>query len=196
VDKGFDRADEIGRLRGEIEKLQQALALAEERARVLELAAHEDPITGVFNRRGFERELARAIAYRARYGTAIGLVIADFDGFKRVNDSYGHGAGDALLRHVASLLRRHVRASDSVGRLGGDEFAVLLWQVEEAVAQQKAASLQAIVGGSALDYGGQSIHAELSVGVTALASDDSPNTAFARADRALYANKAWRKAPR
>jgi diguanylate cyclase (GGDEF)-like protein len=196
VDKGFDRADEIGRLRGEIEKLQQALALAEERARVLELAAHEDPITGVFNRRGFERELARAIAYRARYGTAIGLVIADFDGFKRVNDSYGHGAGDALLRHVASLLRRHVRASDSVGRLGGDEFAVLLWQVEEAVAQQKAASLQAIVGASPLDYGGQSIHAELSVGVTALASDDSPNTAFARADRALYANKASRKAPR
>jgi diguanylate cyclase (GGDEF)-like protein len=196
LDQGFDRKTEIERLKHEIEALRQALARAEERGRLLEAAAHEDIVTGVLNRRGFERELARAIAYRARYGTALGLILADCDGFKQVNDSHGHGAGDALLHHVATVLASHIRASDSIGRLGGDEFAVLLWQVDQAVAEQKAASLQRLVAASPLGYAGHCIVATLSVGVTTILAGDSPGSAIIRADKALYADKAARKNPR
>jgi GGDEF domain-containing protein len=82
------------------------------------------------NRRGFERELARAISYVGRYGNPAVLMFSDLDGFKAVNDRHGHAAGDALLQAIARELTAHVRASDVVGRLGGDEFGLVMWNVE------------------------------------------------------------------
>ncbi len=110
------------------------------RAQLAELTARAeiDPLTDILNRRGFERELKRSLAYVKRYGTSAALVYLDLDGFKHVNDRHGHAAGDAVLKAVAMVLNRHVRASDLVARLGGDEFVVLLWNCSEAAAQAKA----------------------------------------------------------
>ncbi|HSP49434.1 MAG TPA: GGDEF domain-containing protein [Pseudolabrys sp.] len=84
------------------------------------------------NRCGFERELKRSLAYLQRYKGEVALLFIDLDGFKVVNDQYGHAAGDALLKAVARELIGHVRASDVVARLGGDEFGVLLWNGQGA----------------------------------------------------------------
>jgi GGDEF domain-containing protein len=113
-------------LLAEIERLKGDLVQAEGKIAELEVRADVDPLLDILNRRGFERELKRSLAYVARYGTDAALVFIDLDGFKAVNDRHGHGAGDALLKAVARQLTGHVRASDVVGRLGGDEFGVLM----------------------------------------------------------------------
>ena len=142
-----DVRSELSALRTEVERLAAELTDMRAHAASLEALAQEDPLTGLLNRRGFFRDVARAIAYRARYGTQIGLLLADLDGFKGINDQHGHETGDRALIHLATLIRNNVRASDSVGRLGGDEFAVILWQVDEVSARQKAASLEAMISG-------------------------------------------------
>jgi diguanylate cyclase (GGDEF)-like protein len=177
-------------LRREIERLEAELALARARAASLEALAHEDALTGVANRRGFLRDLERALAYRARHATPIALILLDLDRFKAVNDTHGHAVGDRALAHLAATLRAHVRASDSLGRLGGDEFALLAWQIEPAAAEAKARALEAIVAGAPLD----ALPLSISAGATMLADGDSPETALARADAAMYACKRGRDA--
>src|SRR6478752_5594566 len=85
-----------------------------------------------------ERELKRALSHVKRYGTQAALMFVDLDGFKGINDRYGHAAGDVLLKAVARELIGHVRASDIVGRIGGDEFGVLIWRLEGPQATKKA----------------------------------------------------------
>jgi diguanylate cyclase (GGDEF)-like protein len=85
-----------------------------------------DPLTGLYNRRGFDEHLAAAVARSLRYQWTFGLVIIDLDGFKAINDRVGHQAGDAVLRQVGEHLRRGLRSGDIAARLGGDEFALLL----------------------------------------------------------------------
>jgi diguanylate cyclase (GGDEF)-like protein len=163
---------------------------------LLESLAQEDALTGLLNRRGLFRDLARAIAYRSRYGTPVALLLADLDGFKSINDQHGHEAGDRALVHVSGLLREHVRASDSVGRLGGDEFSVLLWQVTEEAARHKAEALEAKIATSPLVFAGREIPLGSSFGVTLLDPGDTPEAALARADRAMYDRKAERRGRR
>ena len=121
-------------LLAEIERLKHDLVLAAQRIAELEARADDDPLLGILNRRGFERELTRSLAYVKRYGAGAALMFIDLDGFKSVNDRHGHIAGDALLKAVAAALKGHVRASDVVARLGGDEFGVLMWNADEALA--------------------------------------------------------------
>jgi diguanylate cyclase (GGDEF)-like protein len=173
-------AAEVGRLEAEIAAL---------RLKMRELAAHadHDPLTEVFNRRGFERELARAAAYVERYGARAVLVYVDLDGFKPVNDRHGHAAGDALLRAIAAALTGQVRASDSVGRLGGDEFAVLLWNLSEEDATAKALALEGLIAATAVEWEGARLAVGASAGIALLAGP--PAEALARADAAMYARK-------
>ncbi len=85
-----------------------------------------DPLTGLYNRRGFDEHLAAAISRSVRYGWSFGLVIIDLDGFKGINDRLGHQGGDAVLRQVGEQLRQGLRSGDIAARVGGDEFALLL----------------------------------------------------------------------
>lgn len=187
---------ELDALRTEVERLAAELTDMRAHASLLESLAQEDPLTGLLNRRGFFRDLARAVAYRARYSTPVGLLLVDLDAFKAINDRHGHEIGDKALIHVATLLRNNVRASDSVGRLGGDEFAILLWQVEDASARQKAASLEAMIAASPLSDGGLILTLGCSIGYTMLEPRDVAEDALTRADRAMYARKAERGALR
>src|SRR5690242_11777429 len=111
-------------LLAENERLKRELAVARARIGELEARADIDPLLDILNRRGFERELKRALAHMKRYGTQAALMFVDLDGFKAINDRYGHGAGDALLKAVARELVSQVRSSDVVGRLGGDAFGI------------------------------------------------------------------------
>jgi diguanylate cyclase (GGDEF)-like protein len=187
---------ELDALRTEVERLAAELVDMRAHASLLESLAQEDPLTGLLNRRGFFRDLARAVAYRARYGTPVGLLLADLDAFKPINDQYGHEVGDKALVHLATLLRNNVRASDSVGRLGGDEFGVILWQVDETTAWQKAASLEAMIASSPLIEGSLKLALGSSIGATVLEPKDTAEDALARADRAMYARKQERRALR
>jgi diguanylate cyclase (GGDEF)-like protein len=180
-------------LAAEVERLQRELAVA--RAEMAVLAAHAeiDPLTDLLNRRGFERELKRALAHGKRYGTRAALIYLDLDRFKPVNDRHGHAAGDAVLKAVAEALTRHVRASDLVARLGGDEFAVMLWHLNDADAQRKALQLETAIELTTATHAGRSHSVGASAGVVPLLSLDEPAEAIARADHAMYARKASRR---
>jgi diguanylate cyclase (GGDEF)-like protein len=185
-------------LAAEVERLERELEAARAQMAQLAVRAEIDPLTDVLNRRGFERELKRSLAYVKRHGTSAALVFIDLDEFKRVNDRHGHAAGDAVLKAVAMLLNRHVRASDLVARLGGDEFALLLWNCDEADATAKAETVEdAIARTTATHKTGTSASATLSVGAscgaTMLLPLDRPGELLERADRAMYARKAQRR---
>jgi diguanylate cyclase (GGDEF)-like protein len=113
-----------------------------QRTRELHHRADHDALTGLLNRSAFERGVHNAYAASQRNATACALVVVDLDRFKAVNDSAGHAAGDAVLRHVAAVMRRSVRPADAVGRLGGDEFAVLLNDCDTARAREVAQRLR------------------------------------------------------
>jgi len=112
------------------------------RLRVLELerAADTDPLVPVFNRRAFIREVARAQTVMSRYDLLSSIIFLDLNGFKSINDRFGHGIGDQLLMKVGAVLTSGVRSCDMVARLGGDEFGVLLFKTNAAIAKAKAAT--------------------------------------------------------
>jgi len=180
-------------LLAEIERLKADLSKAEKTIAELEARADVDPLLDVLNRRGFERELKRSLAYMQRYGTPAVLMFVDLDGFKAVNDQHGHLAGDALLKAVARELTAHVRASDVVARLGGDEFGVLMWNVGEPQAAAKARELETLIERVGVAHGAARLSVGASVGLVALSADASPARIIDAADKAMYARKKKRR---
>ena len=184
---------EVAVLLGEIGRLQAALKLEQARIKELEASADTDPLTNVFNRRGFTRELKRTLAYIDRYWTRGALLYADLDGFKSINDRHGHAAGDAILQAVAATLTRSIRASDTVARLGGDEFGLILWNLSEADAFKKARALEAAIGAISLEWNGGLLPVGASIGLAVLNPSDDLAKVIAMADQAMYARKATRR---
>lgn len=156
----------------------------------LQRLASTDPLTGVRNRRAFMERLEAELARVRRYGKPAALLMLDLDHFKRVNDSYGHAAGDTVLRQFAALVRAALRQTDSFGRLGGEEFAVLLPETELSGAAELAERMRAQLERTPIEAGGQALHITASIGLTLLESTDPhADTALARADDALYRAK-------
>jgi diguanylate cyclase (GGDEF)-like protein len=182
---GADRAT-IRRLRGE-------LAAALMRIEQLQAFADTDFLLGIPNRRGFEHELQRAVAYIKRYRASGALIVLDVDRLKPVNDAFGHAAGDQVLKAIVEVLTRQVRASDVVGRLGGDEFALLLWNLSETDARAKAAALEADIDRLTFAFGGQTVMAGASAGVAVLTPQSEAGRALEEADSAMYVRKAQRR---
>jgi diguanylate cyclase (GGDEF)-like protein len=177
----------------ENERLKRELAIARARIGELEARADVDPLLDILNRRGFERDLKRALSHVKRYGTQAALMFVDLDDFKGINDRYGHGAGDALLKAVARELIGHVRASDVVARIGGDEFGVLLWRVEERQAAAKARELEKLIERVSVTHGRNRISVAASIGVAPLVEGTSPDDVIAAADQSMYARKDERR---
>lgn len=181
--------DAIMALMGEVDNLRRELQQTRERLEEVERAADQDQMLPVLNRRAFVRELTRYIAFTDRYGTPATLIYFDLNGFKAVNDTYGHAGGDAVLAHFAAILQDHVRDSDVVGRLGGDEFAVLLSHANQEQGLKKADLLAEKLYASPTPWNGQSIPTSFSYGAFELKPGDSADLAMARADEAMYAHK-------
>ena len=188
-----DEFPSVTALLTENERLKRELAVARARVGELEARADIDPLLDILNRRGFERELKRALSYVKRYGTQAALMFVDLDGFKGINDRYGHAAGDALLKAVARELIGNVRASDIVGRIGGDEFGVLIWRLEGPQAIAKARRLEAKIAQVGIAHGKVRIEVSASIGVAPLVEDASPADIIAAADQAMYARKDERR---
>jgi diguanylate cyclase (GGDEF)-like protein len=181
------------RLRGELAALKEELARARARLVELESRVDEDPLTGLLNRRGFERALVQALAYVRRYGATAALLFLDLDGFKAVNDRHGHAAGDWVLGRLARMITGQVRASDVVARIGGDEIVVLLWNLRADQAEAKAHALEALVAASPFEHDGKRFRLGLSAGFAMLGPGDTVEAALARADAAMYARKHARR---
>ncbi|MGA0606239.1 GGDEF domain-containing protein [Phenylobacterium sp. VNQ135] len=178
---------EIDDLRGEVGRLKARLS-------EVEGLADRDALTPLLNRRAFVRELSRVRTFAQRYGSPASLVFFDLDGFKRVNDRFGHAAGDAALQAVAERLMANVRESDVVGRLGGDEFGVILVQADHVTAQTKAAALARAIEGEPLSFGEWSAPLHISYGVRQLSAEAEPEALLAEADAAMFAQKRARRA--
>jgi diguanylate cyclase (GGDEF)-like protein len=177
----------------EVKWLEAQLAAARAQIVALEAAADLDPLLDILSRRGFVRELRRALAFMQRYGDAAALLYIDVDALKPINDQHGHAAGDSILRTVAATLTENVRASDIVARLGGDEFAVLLWNIGEPEAIAKATALEMAVAERQVEYWTGNLSIGISAGVTCLVPGEEPDAALDRADKAMYARKAERQ---
>ena len=169
--------------------------LAKAQARIDELQAHADTdfLLDIPNRRGFERELNRSIAYIKRYHASGALIVLDVDRLKPINDAFGHAAGDQVLRAIAATLLGQVRASDVVGRLGGDEFALLLWNLSETDAHAKAAALEQAIDRLSFVFRGRTVAAGASAGVAVLGTHAEAARALEEADSAMYVRKAKRR---
>jgi len=180
---GVDPRDrEIAALRQEVADLRARLSRAEE-------LADADVLTPVLNRRAFVRELKRTIAGLERYGGSGALLFFDLDGFKAVNDRYGHPAGDAVLTAVAERLTGQVRRSDVVGRLGGDEFGVILTRTTGAAAAAKALGLVGAIAAEPVPFNGADIFVRASCGVREILGASSAEQVLAEADADMFLRK-------
>jgi len=161
----------------------------EQLQRELDRLALIDPLTEVPNRRGLFDKLAPWMALARRPGVPTALVLIDLDQFKRVNDNYGHPAGDAVLRQVIEVCKKQLRDSDQLGRLVGVEFALLLPRTGIDEALLVAERMRAAIAGAAIKTERAMVKLTASFGVTVIRPDDNTVSLFKRADEALQAAK-------
>jgi diguanylate cyclase (GGDEF)-like protein/PAS domain S-box-containing protein len=156
----------------------------------LEQQALTDALTGLPNRRAFDLEAARVMAHAKREGWPVTVGIADIDWFKKVNDTYGHAAGDTVLRSVAHAVQSLVRGGDLFGRIGGEEFGLLLPRATTSQALIIAERIRALLADNPIVIeSNESIRITISIGLAQWNLDNSLETALARADAALYQAK-------
>ncbi len=151
--------------------------------------AATDPLTGLANRRHLLLQAELVAAQARRSGEPTGVVIADIDHFKRVNDTHGHDAGDAVLVHVARLLAANCREADLLARWGGEEFLLVLAGSDAEASRTLAERVRRLVADSPVAVGEVRLPVTLSFGVTVAQPHEGLDEAIARADRALYASK-------
>lgn len=179
---------ELEHLESAMGSLLPALRNALQYLNAMQTAAR-DALTGVGNRIALEVTAEREIAMTRRNGQPSALLVIDIDHFKRVNDKYGHSAGDSVLVETARQLKHNCRESDSIFRFGGEEFVVLLSQTDENGAFAIAERIRNAIDSMAVQYGTQVIHTTASIGVACLNRGEGLHAWFDRADRALYLAK-------
>ncbi len=189
ISKPFDLSEVLMRVRNmlEVRLLHKA---AKEHAKILESLALNDPLTGLANRRLLSERMAMALVHARRDKSLMAVVYIDLDGFKKINDTLGHAAGDDLLKMVARRLELTVREEDTVARMGGDEFSVGLWSVGDAeVAASVAAKIIEALG-RPYDIGGKSVTVTASAGIALYPLHGADADALMKgADKALYEAK-------
>ena len=149
-----------------------------------------DGLTQVFNRRYFEDAIERELSRSRRYTRPLSLVLLDIDHFKKINDTYGHLAGDAVLKEVALTVRSRTRREDVFARFGGEEFALLLPEVDSKGAAHLAEKARKLIERHTFTFDGEDITVTMSAGVaTLLKKNESPNELIKRADEKLYEAK-------
>ena len=183
--------DPGGAIIGAVEVFSDDTAVATARAQVgeLEQLALTDPLTGLGNRRYLEMQLSARLYEWTRYGTPFGVLIADIDLFKRVNDIYGHDVGDETLAMVARTLTFGLRGGDVVARYGGEEFVVIVAHTDPDGLGRTGERLRSLVAASRLVAARQSIEVTISLGGAMVTPGDSADTLLRRADTLLYAAK-------
>lgn len=171
-----------------VETRRALTSMQEELAETRQLL-NEDALTGALNRRGLDQTLMREIARAQRLDTKLSLSMVDLDFFKKVNDEYGHEAGDQMLVHFASLIKSVLRKSDALVRYGGEEFTLILPDTDSRGAHFVLARLQQLMSKSPLVFEGKQINTTFSAGVATLRGEENGHALLRRADEALYGAK-------
>ncbi|MBL4794247.1 MAG: GGDEF domain-containing protein [Pseudomonadales bacterium] len=193
------RQDKLKKNNGVIEKLNalgdRLEAMETESSRLKETIAEQreqalrDALTGLPNRQAYIEYAAKELARRERYDSDLTLVIADVDHFKRINDSYGHLSGDKVLKAISKEMMKRLRASDFIGRFGGEEFVILMPETDCDAAMKAINNLREAVGNCPFHFREERVPITVSFGLTQVREGDTIETAFARADKALYEAK-------
>lgn len=185
----FSKREESNRLAAENLSLRRELELLQARMAQVEALVDTDELTGLLNKRGFTSGLERALAAARRHGDAGVLAYFDLDDFKRVNDTWGHQAGDRVLQGVGQLLSSNVRSCDLVARLHGDEFAVVLLRSTVKHGLEKIASLEARLNTASVPFADIRIPVRASVGAVPYGAGMDVQAALDAADKAMYGRK-------
>lgn len=171
--------------------LERSLRAANEENRRLSVT---DALTSAHNRRYLMEKVPVEIERSARYGHPLSVVMCDVDHFKQLNDTYGHQAGDEVLKHVVALIRRKIRTLDWIARFGGEEFVIVLPETNFANALKVAETLRVAVADSACEFGGRELPVTASFGVSgwdeSVPADATVDGLVARADECVYESKA------
>ena len=182
----------IRQLADENDGLKAALEDLRARLEELERLADTDTLLPLANRRAFLRELERVLHQAARHKTPAAVLFVDVNGLKAINDCHGHQSGDAVLLHVARVLKSSLRAGDTVARIGGDEFGLILDHLDEASAKGKADLLAQRVAAEPVDLGRNVIRVSVTAGLTMVRAGDDVETVLARADASVSAQRSER----
>ncbi len=177
-----DLVDKIKDMESESCELKSKLKIANTRAL-------RDTLTGLPNRNAYNERLETELARWKRYHSPLSLIIWDIDHFKNINDSYGHKAGDKVLLLIAKQLSDHSRATDFISRFGGEEFTMLLPNTDSKSALILANQLRQTIEKTGFNASGASVAITISCGITEFTLNDTDESAFERADQALYQAK-------
>jgi diguanylate cyclase (GGDEF)-like protein/PAS domain S-box-containing protein len=183
--------DRDGRIVGGVEIFDDQTDLSTARRELSDMRdlAMTDTLTGIPNRRHFEMAVASRVAELAGYGRPFGLLVADVDHFKRLNDTHGHATGDAALRTIARTMLESTRPSDDIARYGGEEFVLTVSDVDADGLRGVATRLRTMVAKSLVRAGDRRVRVTVSVGGALAAPGERAAAVFERADGALYRAK-------
>ncbi len=171
-----EQKEEISRLRDELRRVKEE--------------ANVDPLTGLRNRRSFERTLSEFFRDFKRFGYPFSVIMLDLDNFKRINDTYGHLAGDKVLKELGNILRNYLRAKDIPARTGGEEFTIILPGITKEEALMVAERLRNVISNHTVDHEGNKIRVTASFGVSEMREGvESPEELLREADDNLYTAK-------
>ena len=188
IDIAFHASAEGQNLRRETEDLRQA-------ARRLKDLAHQDPLTGLANRRALEERLASEWDRARRYRRPLAVLSGDLDGLKEVNDRFGHQAGDALLQAAAQCMRDSLRSGDLAGRMGGDEFLVICPETDRDAVMAVVDKLRRALADATVSTRQGQVGLRMSIGWAVAAKAQSADDLLRQADERLYQAKAESPSP-
>ncbi len=181
--------DRIEDLSSRLHDMQHEAFLLQKKMQEQRDIALKDPLTGVFNRLAFEERIEEEYQRWSRYGEPLSLLVLDIDHFKRVNDTFGHLAGDKALKAVALRMLQNVREVDIVARYGGEEFVVIMPNTASEPAYKVAEKLRSTIAAAGFHYRKKPVHITVSCGLASFREGDAPVDVFRRADDALYGAK-------
>ncbi|MAY01219.1 MAG: hypothetical protein CMI08_18830 [Oceanospirillaceae bacterium] len=191
-----DEEEREQKLEAKLKLLQERLNEMEAEVKESRLAIEEqkrkathDPLTGLPNRDAYQGRLEEELVRRHRYGGNLALIVADVDHFKKINDNYGHLAGDRVLTLIARTLRKHLRDIDFIARFGGEEFVILMPETNGADAWTAAEKLRTKIEQSPFNFRKERVPVTMSFGISEFRALESPDVVFERADKALYKAK-------
>ena len=175
-------------MKDEISRANNVISNLMAKVKTLETNSNVDALTNVFNRRALTTYLQN-VCNRDKLNHELHFLLLDIDDFKKINDTYGHVAGDKILIFIANILKKTLRDGDKVFRYGGEEFVIILNRVTNDVCMQVTQRILNIISSNQLIYKGNALNVTMSIGATIYNDSDTPETLISRADKALYKSK-------
>ncbi|WP_019602531.1 GGDEF domain-containing protein [Teredinibacter turnerae] len=183
-------SDQLQALLAKVESIESESSKTKELLEEERYRATHDSLTGLPNREAYNERVYQEYRRFTRYSRPLGIAVCDIDHFKKINDNFGHQTGDRVLKLIARLISTRLRKVDFVARYGGEEFVILLPETSASQSRSVLDKIRAAVAKAAFRFGDDPVKITLSFGISAFRSDDTIETAFQRADKALYQAKA------